>query len=157
MGVGTTLVGLAMMGGAATMPSQAGYAGVGPNFFPWVVAIGLALCGVLLTRQALTGGYREMGPPGGAAHANWRGFAWLSAGLLLNAWLITTLGFILSCALCFALALHGLRDAEGSAPRGPRHWLTGLAIGIAIAAPVYWMFTQLLSIHLPGLTDTGWI
>ncbi|HQX58843.1 MAG TPA: tripartite tricarboxylate transporter TctB family protein, partial [Burkholderiaceae bacterium] len=30
-------------------------------------------------------------------------------------------------------------------------------IGIAIAAPVYWMFTKLLAINLPGLTTTGWI
>ena len=31
------------------------------------------------------------------------------------------------------------------------------AIGFAIAAPVYWMFSQLLGINLPGLTSTGWI
>ena len=30
-------------------------------------------------------------------------------------------------------------------------------IGLAIAAPVYWMFTKLLAINLPGLTSTGWI
>jgi putative tricarboxylic transport membrane protein len=30
-------------------------------------------------------------------------------------------------------------------------------IGFAIAAPVYWMFTKLLAINLPGLTATGWI
>ena len=32
-----------------------------------------------------------------------------------------------------------------------------LAIGAAIAAPVYWMFTKLLAINLPGLTSTGWL
>ena len=30
-------------------------------------------------------------------------------------------------------------------------------IGMAIAAPVYWMFTKLLAINLPGLTHSGWI
>ena len=65
--------------------------------------------------------------------------------------------FVLSCALCFALTVHGLRSAQGDAARGPTPWLTGLAIGVAIAAPVYWMFTKLLSIRLPGLTSTGWL
>jgi putative tricarboxylic transport membrane protein len=29
--------------------------------------------------------------------------------------------------------------------------------GLLIAAPVYWAFTQLLAINLPGLTETGWL
>ena len=36
-------------------------------------------------------------------------------------------------------------------------WLVDAAIGAAIAAPVYWMFTKQLAINLPGLTNTGWI
>ena len=32
-----------------------------------------------------------------------------------------------------------------------------LLIGMAIAAPVYWMFTKFLAINLPGLTGSGWI
>ncbi len=36
-------------------------------------------------------------------------------------------------------------------------WIKDSAIGIAVAAPVYWMFTQLLAINLPGLTNTGWL
>jgi putative tricarboxylic transport membrane protein len=30
-------------------------------------------------------------------------------------------------------------------------------VGVAISAPVYWMFTKLLAINLPGLTSTGWL
>jgi putative tricarboxylic transport membrane protein len=26
-----------------------------------------------------------------------------------------------------------------------------------IAAPVYWLFTQLLAVNLPGLTASGWL
>ncbi|MEY3272412.1 MAG: hypothetical protein RLZZ341_1313, partial [Pseudomonadota bacterium] len=29
--------------------------------------------------------------------------------------------------------------------------------GMLIAAPAYWLFTQLLGISLPGLTGTGWL
>ena len=39
----------------------------------------------------------------------------------------------------------------------PRAWVTDTLIGMAIAAPVYWMFTKGLAISLPGLTQTGWL
>jgi len=32
-----------------------------------------------------------------------------------------------------------------------------VATGLAIAAPVFWLFTQFLAINLPGLTATGWL
>ena len=83
----------------------------------------------------------------------------MSAGLLSNAALITTIGFILSCTLCFALAVRGLRTAEADKVVGfdVKQFIKDLLIGAAIAAPVYWMFTKLLAINLPGLTTTGWI
>ena len=36
-------------------------------------------------------------------------------------------------------------------------WIKDSAIGVAVSAPVFWMFTQLLAINLPGLTNTGWL
>jgi putative tricarboxylic transport membrane protein len=77
--------------------------------------------------------------------------------LLVNATLITTIGFIFSCAVCFTLAARGLRNAQGNVPAGLRPWLTDAVTGVAISAPVYWMFTQFLAINLPGLTRTGWL
>jgi len=82
---------------------------------------------------------------------------WVSVAILVNAALITTIGFILSCALCFVLAVRGFKSAEGRLDLSPQAWLIDLAIGAAIAAPVYWMFTKLLAINLPGLTSTGWL
>jgi putative tricarboxylic transport membrane protein len=157
IGAGALLLAGLLAFGALGIPSEAGYAGVGPNFLPWVVAAALLCCGVLLLREARSGGYRALEEGSGAGRGHWPGFAWVSAGLLLNALLITTLGFILSCALCFVLAVRGLRSAEGRLDLSPRAWLRDAAIGIAIAAPVYWMFTQLLAISLPGLTGTGWL
>jgi putative tricarboxylic transport membrane protein len=157
IGVGTLVVGAGICLGAIGISSQAGYSGVGPNFLPWVVGTMLVLCGVLLTREALTGGFRNMEEPSGAAAGHWPGFAWVSAGILLNAALITILGFILSCALCFVLAVRGFRSAEGRLDLSPRALVVDAATGFAIAAPVYWMFSQLLGINLPGLTTSGWI
>ena len=154
---GVVVLGLGMVAGAVGIPSAAGYAGVGPNFLPWVVALGLLLCGGFLAWEAFSGGFRDMDDPDGAAQGHWPGFAWVSAGILANAALITTIGFILSCALCFVLAVRGFKSAEGRLDLSLRAWVVDGLIGFAIAAPVYWMFTQALAINLPGLTNTGWL
>ena len=57
--------------GALDISSVAGYAGVGPNFLPWVVAGVLALCGAWLIFEAASGGWRQMDEPSGAAQGDW--------------------------------------------------------------------------------------
>ena len=156
VGLGVVLLALGLAAGAISIPSSAGYAGIGPNFLPWLVSVALLLCGLFMVYKARRGGFRHMEEPKGE-HAYWGGFVWMSAGLLSNAALITTIGFIFSCTLCFVLAARGLRSAEGQAVRSLRPWLTDLVIGLLIAAPVYWAFTQFLGINLPGLTETGWL
>ena len=157
IGAATLVAGIGFIVGATMISSDAGYAGVGPNFLPWLVGLALLVCGGFLVYEAQSGGYREMEEASGAASGDWRGFVWVSAGILLNAALITTIGFILSCALGFVLAVRGFRQAEGRLDLSPRAWAVDAAVGFAIAAPVYWMFTQLLGISLPGLTSTGWL
>jgi len=157
VGVGTLAIGALFVAGALTIKSDSGYPGVGPNFLPLVVGLGLLLCGMLLVREARSGGFREINEPSGAARGHWPGFVRVSVGILVNAALITTIGFILSCALCFVLAVRGFKSAEGRLNLSPKAWAIDFAIGFVIAAPVYWMFTQLLAINLPGLTSTGWL
>jgi putative tricarboxylic transport membrane protein len=157
VGIACLLLAGAMAWGAVPIPSEAGYQGVGPNFLPWVVTSLLAVCGAGLTFSALRGGWQDRAEPEGAAQGDWKAFAWVSAALLLNALLITFIGFILSCTLCFVVALRGLHIAQGRAWPTPAQWLRDVAIGLALCAPVYWLFTKLLGITLPGLTATGWI
>ncbi|MBN8510258.1 MAG: tripartite tricarboxylate transporter TctB family protein [Burkholderiales bacterium] len=159
VGAGTLLLGAGIVAGATQISADAGYGGVGPNFLPWVVGLALIVCGGFLVREAATGGFRALYDEGGGddAPADWVAFAWMTAGILLNALLITTVGFILSCALCFLLAECGLRHAQGRLSFSPAALLKSAAIGIAVSAPVYWMFTKALAINLPGLTDTGWL
>ena len=157
VGAGTLVLGVALALGAIGIRSDAGYSGVGPNFLPWFVGIALLLCGAFLVYEARSGGFRDMEEPSGAARGDWAGFAWVSIGILANAGLITTIGFILSCTLCFVFAVRGFKLAEGRLDLSPRAWLIDTAIGFSIAAPVYWLFTQLLAINLPGLTSTGWL
>lgn len=154
---GVLLTGGGVVLAALQMSSDAGYAGVGPNFLPLVVGGLLALCGLGLLREAFTGGWRDMEEPPGAARGDWVGFAWVSAGLCVNALLITRIGFVLGCALCFVLAVHGLRWSRGARGLRVRQLAADMALGLAISAPVFWMFGQGLGISLPAITSTGWL
>ena len=157
IGVGVLLVGGLLAWGATFLPEGVGYSGVGPAVLPWFVSGAVALCGVLLIVQALRGGYRELEEGSGAERGDWRALAWVAAGILANATLVTRIGFVLSCGLCFMLAVRGLRLSEGRPAGGVRQTVIDALTGLAIAAPAFWLFTKLLSINLPGLTGTGWI
>lgn len=155
IGCGTLSLGVLIALGALSIPSNAGYAGVGPNFLPWVVALALIVCGGLLTHQGWTGGYRDVEAPSGAVRGDWPALIWVVCGLLSNAILIERAGFIVACTICFALAARGLRLAKGERPARSA-WLSDICVGALIAAPTYWLFTKGLAISLPGLTSTGW-
>ena len=157
VGAGALLVGLVLAAGAAQIPSQAGYAGVGPNFLPWVVSVVMVVCGAFLVWEARSGGFRSLEAPSGAARGDWTALAWVSAGVLLNAALITTIGFVLANALAFTLAVRGLRASEGKPAGSLRQTAVDALTGLTIAAPVFWLFTKLLAINLPGVTGTGWL
>ena len=157
IGAGALALGALMAWGATGISSEAGYGGVGPNFVPWVVALALLVCGTLLVWEASTGGWRELEEPSGAAQGDWRALAWVVGGLAANALLLERVGFIIACTTCFVLAVRGLRAAEGKPHGGARGLVMDAVTGMLIAAPAYWLFTQLLGISLPGLTRTGWL
>ena len=158
IGAGTIALAVLMGIGATQIKNEVVYSGVGAAFLPWVLAAALTLCGVLLIVQATSGGFRSL-PEGheDTAPPYWVGLAWLSAGLLLNAATITHVGFIPSCSVLFALAAHGFRRSMGAGRATLADWLRDVLVGAAIAAPVYWLFTKLLGLNLPGLTSSGWI
>ena len=157
VGAGTVGIGVIYAVGAVQIPGEAGYGGVGPNFLPWLVSVALLVCGAFLIWEAASGGFRQMEEPSGESRGHWPGFAWVSVGLLANAATITAIGFILSCTLCYVLAVRGFRSAEGAAGFDAMAVARDVLVGAAISAPVYWMFTKLLAINLPGLTASGWI
>ncbi len=157
IGAGALLIGATMAWGASGIPAQAGYAGVGPNFLPWLVSLALTLCGGWLVYEARSGGWRTMDPAPGAPHGDWASLAWVVAGVVAVAALITTIGFILACTLCFMLAVRGLRAAEGKGHGGAKGLALDFVTGFLIAAPAFWLFTLVLGINLPNVTGTGWL
>lgn len=157
IGAGALAIGVAMAWGASQIPSTAGYSGVGPNFLPWVVSLALIVCGAWLVVEARSGGWRAMEEPSGAAHGDWAALAWVVAGIVAVAALITTVGFILACTLCFMLAVRGLRIAEGKPHGGAKGVVIDFVTGFLVAAPAFWLFTLVLGINLPNITGTGWL
>ena len=157
IGAAALAIGGLLAWGAKDLPAAIGYSGVGPAVLPWFIAGALAVCGALLLWQALRGGYRALEEGAGAERGDWHALAWVAAGILANASLINRAGFVLSCALCVALAVRGLRIAEAKPAGGPRQVLIDAVTGFLIAAPAFWLFTKVLAINLPGLTATGWI
>lgn len=128
-----------------------GFTILGAHVYPYAVAVFLGVVGLLMSFQAVTGGFRNLADdsdktakalPGGKL-----GAAWVTAGLVGVALLITHIGFVLAAGLLFACAARGF---------GSRHPLRDLAIGIALTLPVYWLFTTGLGVSLPPLVN-AWI
>jgi putative tricarboxylic transport membrane protein len=151
------LLGGVLAWGAVDISSEAGYSGVGPNFLPWLVSIVLLVCGAGLLWQSLNGGFHERDTPEGAKKGDWLPFVWVSVAILLNAFLITRIGFVASCTLVFVLAVRGFHQSQGRLDLSLRAWLRDAAVGLALCAPVYWLFSKVLGISLPALTNTGWL
>lgn len=123
--LGVILISLIMAWQITSISQSTGYAGIGPRFFPSVIAAGLLLSGVILLVQSRPSKHPstedqtqypdhplDYAPP----HPNWRMFGMASAALILHMSLISTLGFTLAgTILCFGICLaleteHKLRD-----------------------------------------------
>ncbi|WP_449440862.1 MULTISPECIES: tripartite tricarboxylate transporter TctB family protein [Pseudomonas] len=151
IGVGVIAISAVLAYGAFLFPDEMGFVILGAYVYPYAVAVFLAGVGVVLSYQALTGGFRELADhedesakvlPGGKA-----GVAWVTGGLLGVAVLINLIGFVLAAALLFACSARGF---------GSRHPLRDLAIGIALTLPIYWLFNAGLGVSLPPLVN-AWI
>ncbi len=135
--------------GLPGISDEEGYAGLSPRFMPTLVAIGLAVCGALLTWQGVRGGFRNMPEEDAelpSAPHSLPGFAWVAAGLVLNMALISTLGFVLSSTLLMVCVARGY---------GSRRIVRDALVGLLITVPMWALFEYLLSVNLPLLPVAG--
>ena len=148
LSAGVLLLGVATAVGTAMLPSQGGYARIGPNFMPGVTGAGLILLGIWLLYEVRSGGWRNMPPQDAAArgeHAFHPGaFAWVSVGLFAHMALIQTGGFVLAGSALFACVARGF---------GSRRFARDFAIGFAITVAVFAFFVLVLTVNLPA----GWL
>jgi putative tricarboxylic transport membrane protein len=142
LSLGVVALGIGVAAVTATLPSEGGYAGIGPNFIPAVVAAGIILLGVWLSVEAFSGGWRKREEP---AETFVPGpFLWVSAGLFGHMVLIGWAGFIIAGTVLFACVARGF---------GSRRIARDLAIAIVFTLGIYLFFVKLLNVNLPA----GWL
>jgi putative tricarboxylic transport membrane protein len=148
LSLGVLALGAGVAAGTAMLPSEGGYAGIGPNFVPGVVAAGLLLLGGWLTYEAFSGGWRNALPDDPQArgeHAfHAASFGWISAGLFAHMALIGTGGFVLAGTALFAFVARGF---------GSRRIARDVIFGLVLSLAVFLFFVKLLNVGLPA----GWL
>ena len=142
------ILGIAVALGTAQLSGAGGYARVGPNIAPAVIAGGLILLGLWLCYEALSGGWRNAitDDPEERGEHRFHGtaFLWISLGLLAQILLINRAGFVLAQAALFALVARGFGSIK--LPRD-------LAIGLVLGLSVFLFFVKFLNVNLPA----GWL
>jgi putative tricarboxylic transport membrane protein len=141
-------LGIAVAVGASQLSSAGGYARIGPNASPAVIAGGLILLGLWLAYEAFSGGWRNAAaddPEARGEHAFHAGaFIWVSVGLFAQMLLIHTAGFVIAQAVLLACVARGFGSTK--IPRD-------LAIGIVLGLGVFLFFVKFLNVNLPA----GWL
>lgn len=123
-----------------SIPADGGYSAVGPRFAPMLVGIGLLVIGLLLLRQALAGGWRDMPPPPDEPlHAP--SFGWIAGGLAVQMAIIALIGFTIASTLLFVAVARGF---------GSRRLAHDAIVGVVLAAAVFLFFTRVLGLSLPA-------
>jgi putative tricarboxylic transport membrane protein len=142
------LLGIAVAVGTSQLSSAGGYARIGPNVAPAVIAGGLILLGIWLSYEALSGGWRNAVPDDPEARGEHRfyasAFIWVTVGLFAQILLIHRAGFVLAQAVLFTCVARGFGSAK--LPRD-------LAIGLLLGLTVFLFFVKFLNVNLPA----GWL
>jgi putative tricarboxylic transport membrane protein len=142
LSLGVVALGIGIAAVTATLPGEGGYAGIGPNFIPAVVAAGIILLGIWLSYEAFSGGWRSRSDSNEVFESN--PFLWVSAGLFAHMALIGWAGFVVAGTVLFACVARGF---------GSRRWVRSVAAGLVLSAAIFLFFVKLLNVNLPA----GWL
>ena len=142
--------GLFVLLGTFQISGREGFSPAGPRFFRLIVAVGLLVFGALFLLSTTLRRDRYLGEKAAAEGVvtNWPTTGMVAAILVVYAFLLNPLGYIVATALLFPAVAYVL----GS--RGRRKFLRNLAISVALGVLVFFSFTELLGVRLPdGLLD----
>lgn len=141
-------LGIGVAVGTSQLSGAGGYARIGPNVAPAIVAGGLILLGAWLGYETLSGGWRNAIADDPEARGEHRfhigAFIWVSVGLVAQILLIHSAGFVLAQAALFACVARGFGSAKLA---------RDLAFGLILALLVFLFFVKFLNVNLP----TGWL
>ena len=136
--LGAVVLGLGLFIATETslMEVAASNAAIGPRLFPFLIAFGLLAVGVAVLWQAFFGHIaHERG-----FELDWLAVALVSGGLLLQMFLVESLGWIIATTLLFLAATLAFRE---------RRVLISIAIGLVLTCLTYWVFNYGLGLSLP--------
>jgi putative tricarboxylic transport membrane protein len=142
LSLGVLALGIGAAAVTATLPSEGGYARIGPNVIPAGVAAGIILLGLWLAYEAFTGGWRKRTEQAEVFDAG--AFLWVSGGLFLHMALIGWAGFVVAGTVLFTFIGRGF---------GSRRWARNVAVGLVISLAIFFFFVRLLNVNLPA----GWL
>jgi putative tricarboxylic transport membrane protein len=142
LSLGVVGLGVGVAAVTASLPSEGGYAGIGPNFIPAVVAAGIILLGVWLAVEAFRGGWRDA--PQHHEGFQPAPFLWVSGGLFAQMALIGWAGFVIAGTVLFTFVARGF---------GSRRIARDVAMGLVFTLAIYLFFVKLLNVGLPA----GWL
>jgi putative tricarboxylic transport membrane protein len=127
--------------GLQYVDAQGGYAGLSPRFLATVVTIGLSICGFLIFFKK-DSVFSESEDAGTAINteARFKRLAILVGGLIAHLVAIGLVGFVIASGLLMAVVAYAY---------GNQRIMRNLLIGIAIALPIWALFTQVLGLNLP--------
>lgn len=147
--------GVLLLGGAVVLFEAIGIAadsGAGPQqsgFFPLIVGIGLVFFGLAFGIRTTLRPDEAMLARAAEEHRNthWRTLWIVIAGLLVYAFLLDPLGYIIATTLFLAATVWVV---------GRRTVVRDILIAVLFATAVYFSFTELLGVRLPaGLLGFG--
>ena len=137
------VVGITMFIGSTSIKLGSAYDRIGPRFFPYIIAGGLVITGLLMFVQTLrsAGNKAELSLDVAALIT-------LLSALFLSVLFIQKLGFILSMTLLFAMVARAFRS---------KRLFRDLAIGLGLALIIYIAFTYGLGLVLPDGVLSGFM
>ena len=143
LGFALVLLGILILAGTLSITVAPAYSRVGPRVFPFVVAAGMIVLGILYALESWKGAQT----PAEDHPVNLWPIVLISGGIIVDALLMPSLGFILSSTILFVLVAVGF---------GSRRYLRDGLVGLALSAVAYVTFMYGLGLRLPAGPFAGW-
>ncbi len=138
------VVGVVVLLDARTLPAGTAASGIGPGFFPTVVAVLTMVVAVALAADVLRGNHGEPDPGEGDVDASafhGRSVLIVVGAVAVHGLLLERAGYILTAALTFWAIAYAI---------GARRLVRDAVVSLVLAVVVYVVFTRGLSIDLPA-------
>lgn len=137
------VMGIAMFIGTTSINLGSAYDRIGPRFFPYIIAAGLFITGLLMFVQTLRSAGKKA-----ELSLDVAALTTLLSALLLSALFIQRLGFIVSMTLLFAMAARAFRS---------KRFFRDLVTGLVLSLIIYFAFTHGLGLVLPDGVLSGFM